>query len=70
MVLLQISASVAEDSAAMGNTIHVTSRLMQLPVKQRNFGLTIEETGEVSRRPGSRSTGSGSGKFGTVTLIM
>jgi len=54
----------------MGNTIHVTSRLMQLPVKQRNFGLTIEETGEVSRRPGSRSTGSGSGKFGTVTLIM
>jgi hypothetical protein len=50
MVLLQISASVAEDSAAMGDTIHVTSRPRQLPVKQRDFGLPTEETDEVSRR--------------------
>src|SRR5271170_7183010 len=49
MVRLQISASVAENSAAMGDTIHVTSHLMQLPVKQRNFGLPTEESGERSR---------------------
>jgi len=50
----------------MGDTIHVTSRPMQLPVKQRNFGLPTEETGEASRRLGSRPTGSVSAEFGTV----
>ena len=43
---------------------------MQLPVKQRNCGLPTEETGKASRCRGSRPTGSGSGKFGTVIPVV